>query len=360
MNTSVVIHCASLGEYEQGKALIKLICKKNPEKKIVLTFFSPSGYEQEKNNPFADYVFYLPADVPEKMQEFVEKLNPEVFIFIKYEYWKNLIDILYRKKVKTYTVFAVFKPSDVYFKPLLRNFYKNLFAKLTKILVQEASSEQVYLEKTELKNVKIVVDGRIDTVFENLKEQKEFPEIEDFSRQGFCLVAGSTWKEDEKVLREVSEKFPGLRLLLVPHELTEKHLQFIGELFPEASFWSRKNFAPTTRILVIDTIGMLKYLYRYGNLCYVGGGFGAGIHNTLEAAIYGKPLAFGPNYKKFNEAVNFVEKGVAKSVENASELSEWIRFLQTEKGQEVSRKALSYLQENQGASLRAYEEIFGK
>ncbi len=355
-----MIHCASLGEYEQGKVLLKLIREKNPRKKIVLTFFSASGFEVQKNNPYADFVLYLPPDTPAKTREFVRKLNPEVFIFIKYEYWKNLIDALHKHGTKIFTAFAVFKPSDAYFKPLLKNFYRKVFSRIHKILVQDAFSEKTYLEKIGLKNTKVVGDGRIDAVFENLQATENFPEIAQFTENAFTVVAGSTWEPDEKILRNILEKFPEIRLVLAPHELSKKHLNSLKKIFPEAVFWSHKNLVPTTRVLVIDTIGMLKYLYRYGDLCYIGGGFGAGIHNTLEAAVYGKALAFGPKYRKFNEAVRFVRDGIAKVIRKEQELAAWIELLQTDAKKEIEKKAKRYLEENRGASLRAYEEIFSR
>ncbi len=315
----VWIHCASLGEFEQGRPIIEALKEKHPATKVLLTFFSPSGYEVRKGYKSADLVVYLPADTPANARRFIRHLKPQMAIFIKYEFWPNYFRALHRKKTPIYSVSAIFRKNQYFFKWYGAWFRKTLTL-VTKFYVQDQPSGNL-LKSIGINNYAVTGDTRFDRVVAIVKSAVNIPEAEEFaSKADVVLVAGSTWPPDEEILaRYVNYSSPGVRMIIAPHEVHEENIARLTKLFtvPAIRYSQRHNAdLLKARVLIIDGIGMLSALYRYGQVAYIGGGFGKGIHNTLEAATYGMPVIFGPGYRKFKEAVDLIEKGGAFSIEN--------------------------------------------
>jgi len=317
----VWFHAASLGEFEQGRPVIEKLKLEQPDTKILLTFFSPSGYEVRKNYTGADIVCYLPLDTASNAKRFVKLVNPSKVIFIKYEFWPNYLLELQSAKVPVYSISAIFRPQQVFFK-WYGQWYRNLLSTFKHIFVQDESSLQL-LEKYEITNVSVAGDTRFDRVYDLFKQAKQLPLIADFCKGSKVLVAGSSWGKDEEILVRYQIEHPDLKLILVPHEIHKAHIDAISELldgklirYSEANSSNIQSF----NCLVVDTIGILSSIYRYATVAYIGGGFGVGIHNTLEAAVYGVPVVFGPNYQKFREARELIEVGGAFSINNYESL----------------------------------------
>jgi 3-deoxy-D-manno-octulosonic-acid transferase len=314
-------HCSSLGEFEQGKPVIEAIRKDYPGYKIVLTFFSPSGYEQKKKDPVADYVFYLPLDGPLNSKKFIQLINPHAAFFVKYEFWHFYIYYLRKQKIPCYYFSCIFRPSQAFFQ-FYGRFYKNMLQRITHIFVQNQASLAL-LYKNSIPHVTVSGDTRFDRVYANSLNAKKFPEIEQFIQNKKVLVAGSTWSEDEKILTELINQSSDYKLIIAPHEINEtKILQLISLLKGRTVRYSelKDNNPADADILIIDNVGMLSSLYQYATVTYIGGGFGTGIHNILEAAVFGNPLIFGPKYQKFQEAVDLVNLYGAFSISNYNEL----------------------------------------
>ncbi|MBS1783505.1 MAG: 3-deoxy-D-manno-octulosonic acid transferase [Bacteroidetes bacterium] len=316
------IHCASVGEFEQARPLIEKIREQFPKRKILITFFSPSGYHQYKDYPLADYIFYLPFDGRRRSAQFVQIVNPSVAIFVKYEFWYYYISKLYHAKRAIILISGTFRPEQPFFK-----WYGGLFRKMLHrfsfIFLQDNLSKQLLSSIGIQENVAVTGDTRYDRVQEIAHQAKEFHDIETWIDTSHLLIAGSTWPEDEKLLQQALSSFPeNWKLLLAPHEIDTQHLNEVATLFgEEAVFYSQLQPNKKNRVLIIDNIGMLSSLYRYGTISYVGGGFQkGGIHNTLEPAVFGLPVIFGPVYKKFIEATLLVENGFAFSVKDYEEL----------------------------------------
>ncbi|TAJ14888.1 3-deoxy-D-manno-octulosonic acid transferase [Marinilabiliaceae bacterium JC017] len=305
---TIWVHAASLGEFEQGRPLIEAIKKKHPEKKIVLTFFSPSGYEIRKDYELADYVFYLPADTQRKARKFIEKINPEVVFFIKYEFWYHFLTQLKRKNIPVYGVSVIFRSSQAFFK-----WYGGWFRRMLKAFeyfyVQDEVSGQL-LNKIGLKNYTVAGDTRFDRVAEIAAASKEIDLAKQFAGESKVIVAGSTWPGDEKILlKYINEVKEDVKLIIAPHVIGEEHIKQIEAGLQVKTF--RYTNAPENpqdyKVMIVNTMGMLSAIYKYGQVAYIGGGFGSGIHNTLEAATYSMPVIFGPNYKKYKEACDLVD-----------------------------------------------------
>jgi 3-deoxy-D-manno-octulosonic-acid transferase len=324
-NRVIWFHCASLGEFEQGRPVIEAVKKNFKGYKILLTFFSPSGYEVRKKYDQADYVFYLPADTPSNAKRFVEITKPSLVYFVKYEFWFNYINELSANKIPLFYISSIFRPTQHFFKPWGKWARMNL-RKITHFFVQNEQSIDL-LHKIGVYHVEVSGDSRFDRVLQIRDEQRDIPLLPEFTQYSLTLVAGSTWSPDEDVLKEVMEQSKtDFRLVIAPHIVSEDH---INELLQKFSSFNPILFSAArakdfvkNRVLIINTIGKLSFIYRYANIAYIGGGFGSGIHNTLEAATYGLPVIFGPNYQKFNEAVELVELGAAFPVHNADECFE--------------------------------------
>lgn len=315
------IHCASLGEFEQGRPLIEAIKKQYPQQKICLSFFSPSGYEIRKDYQYADIVCYLPKDSKRNARNFIEILKPEAAVFVKYEYWYHYLNTLNKADIPTYLISAIFRKKQIFFQ-WYGSFFRKMLSLYHAIFVQDEASLQ-YLTPLNLSNINISGDTRFDRVWEITGQSFNDSKIDGFVRNQNCLVAGSTWAPDETLLLELMRHNPKVKLILAPHETDHQHIQQILQKFQDFSpvlYRSNQEITDETRVLIINTIGILSSLYRFGNIAYIGGGFGKGIHNILEAACYGVPVIFGTNYTKFKEAVELIHLKAAFSVKNSEEL----------------------------------------
>lgn len=353
-------HAASLGEFEQGRPLIEEFRKRRPEYKILLTFFSPSGYEIRKNYAGADYTCYLPIDTPLNAHKFVQTVKPETAVFIKYEFWLNYIDALKRSGTGVYIVSAIFRPGQVFFKNYGGIFRKALRS-FDRVFVQDKESE-LLLRSIGIDNTAIAGDTRFDRVIEIASTRAGIPAVEDFLADAPALVAGSTWPQDEVLLKELQLANPQIKFIIAPHETEQERIDGLIELFgPCAVRYTGMEVTDNLagrQVLIVDTIGMLSSLYGYGRWAYIGGGFGTGIHNTLEAAVYGIPVAFGPNYEKFREARDLVRTGGAVPVKDAAELAVWFTSMQDEKTRvSAGNTASGYVQSQSGSTALILNEI---
>jgi 3-deoxy-D-manno-octulosonic-acid transferase len=317
------IHCASLGEFEQGRPIIESVKQHYPHTFILLTFFSPSGFEIRKNYPLADFVCYLPADTPKQAKQFINIVQPELVIFVKYEFWLNMLEVLKQKNIPVLLTSAIFRENQIFFN-WYGGLWRNALHGFKHIFVQNEDSADL-LKTIQIKNFSVGGDTRFDRVVEIAHQFKPIPEIEKFCNKSFVLIAGSTWLADEILLSKLATHFPKWKIIIAPHEIDEIHLSNLEKLLQQSCRYSTlinlsEKELDNTQILIIDNIGMLSKLYKYANICYVGGGFGAGIHNVLEAAVYGKPVLFGPKYKKFEEAKALIKSGGAFSIQDETSL----------------------------------------
>lgn len=358
---TIWFHCASLGEFEQGRPLIETIKKSYPEYKILLTFFSPSGYEVRKDYPLADHVFYLPADTKKNARKFVEIVQPRLVFFIKYEFWFNYMNELYKRKIPYFMVSVIFRPSQHFFR-IWGSWSRRQLRKITYLFVQDEQSLEL-LDRFKLYHADLIGDTRFDRVAELADFGKEFPVIERFTQNMSVLVAGSTWPADEEKLLALMQKLEeDIKLVIAPHQVGEEHIEQLkksfGKFGVEVFSKATQNNLDNVRVLLIDSIGALSYLYRYATVTYIGGGFGAGIHNLLEAATYGKPVIFGPNHEKFREALDLIENGGGFTVNNADELLSIYRKLLTDrvKYNESAATAKDYVVSHTGATQKILEK----
>ena len=349
----VWFHAASLGEFEQGRPLMERIRREHPEKKILLTFFSPSGYEVRKNYAGADVICCLPLDTPFNALKFVKLARPEAAYFIKYEFWRNYIDILHRNRIPVYSVSSIFRPGQIFFRWYGRN-YARVLHRMTHLYVQNEASREL-LEKIGVTHVTVVGDTRFDRVIDIRNAAKPLPLVERFSGCWKVLVAGSSWPADEDVLIPYFNTHPNLKLVLAPHVVTEEHLRQIeGKLRrPTVRYSAATNKSVAEAdCLIIDCYGLLSSIYRYATVAYVGGGFGVGIHNVPEAAVYGIPVIIGPNNKKFREAQALLKCGGCSEIQNAEDFDSLLNRLLTDKEelQKAGKAAGDYIKENAGAT----------
>lgn len=318
----VWMHCASLGEFEQGRPFLESFRKQYPEYRVLLTFFSPSGYEVRKNYPGADDILYLPHDSAKNARQFVRLINPTMVFFVKYEYWFNYINVLHEKNIPVYLLSAIFRHGQIFFRWYGRWFRRQL-DKITFFYVQNQSSLNL-LNQAGISNAMITGDTRFDRVWQITHEPVSFPLIEAFIQQNHILVAGSTWPADEeKLLPLMNENNEGLKFVIVPHEITEKGMTtLMSSIGVNAVRYSKATAeeAEKASVMIIDTVGMLSHIYRYATIAYIGGGFGRGIHNILEAVVYGIPVIFGPRYHKFREATDLIASNGAFVIENSRQL----------------------------------------
>jgi len=347
-------HFASLGEFEQGRSVMEQIKKRYPNEKIIVTFFSPSGYEIRKNTSLADYVFYLPADTARNVRKFLNLINPKFAVFTKYEFWYHYFNELNKRNIRLLMISAIFREDQLFFKQY-GGFYRSILKKVSYFFTQ--NTESVYM----LKWIGITMAGfagdtRFDRVVELPKQHREIEHAKAFVGLSPTLVAGSTWPADEELLKGLLEKHSELKAIIAPHEINTEHIQQLQRLFPQALLFSRFTMYNQDQILhsrqlIIDNIGMLSSLYHYGKIAYIGGGFGAGIHNTLEAATYGMPVIFGPKYHKFQEAVDLLELGSGFSISNEKELDEVVSAMKnSEKLLKASVAAKDYVNQRSGAT----------
>ena len=352
-------HAASLGEFEQGRALMERLRASHPEYKIALTFFSPSGYEVRKGYAGADVVTYLPLDRPRNVRAFLDALQPEMAVFVKYEYWGNFLFSLKERGVRTYVVSAIFRPDQVFFRP-----YGGLFVRMlgcfTKIYVQDERSRQL-LSGVGIESVEVTGDTRFDRVADIVRRAEELPVAAAFAGEGRpVVVAGSTWPQDEELLaRFISVNKDHLRMIIVPHEVSPSRIsELCSRLRCSFALYTQTTpeEAGKADCLVVDTVGILSSLYRYGRVAYVGGGFGAGIHNTLEAAVWGIPVVWGPNYHKFNEAEGLAACGGGCAVASYRQMEDALNRLLTDSAAGAS--AGEYVRSKTGATDKILAELF--
>ena len=312
----VWFHCASLGEFEQGKPIIEGYKQKYPSHKILLTFFSPSGFEIRKNYEGVDWVFYLPADTKSNAKKFISIVKPIKVIFIKYEFWFNYMAELKKQNISFYSVSAIFRDGQAFFK---YNWFANQLKNITHFFVQDKTSADL-LKSIGLTNHTISGDSRFDSVLSTTQNPKSFPLIKQFCKTKPTIICGSTWLKDETLLSQFIKENPQYNYIIAPHEMHHiSHLQ--KQTGAQLFSTSNTENINSNNVLIIDSIGILSSIYQYANIAYIGGGFGSGIHNILEAITFGLPVIFGPNYQKFNEAAELIALGGAKSISNYTELT---------------------------------------
>jgi 3-deoxy-D-manno-octulosonic-acid transferase len=356
-------HCASLGEFEQGRPLMEEIRRQYPHYRYVLTFFSPSGYELRKNYELADIVIYLPLDTRKNAKDFVRLVQPEKAFFIKYEYWYYYINELKKQNIPLYIISAIFRKEQQFFKNhLLGKWYRNLLRKTAHIFVQDENSGKL-LHSAGIENYTISGDTRFDRVAQIARNAKVIPLVEKFRNGQPLLIAGSTWKPDEEMLVQYINEHNGLKMMIAPHEINSAGLNRLEQLIHKPviriSRVNEKNIEQF-QVLIIDSVGLLSSLYRYGSLAYIGGGYGVGIHNILEAATFGLPVVFGPNYKKFREAVELEKLGGAFPVRNFNELEITLHKLLANRGKLETATATckNYVANNVGSAKVIIEKVF--
>ena len=355
-NKSAWFHFASLGEFEQGLPVLAGFRSAHSDTAIVITFFSPSGYEIRKNTPLADAVYYLPLDTAANARHFIDAIQPTIAVFTKYEYWYHYFYELNRKNVPLFVISGIFRPNQVFFK-WYGGLYRQMLGFVTHFFVQDENSKNL-LQNIRVTNVSVSGDTRFDRVWDNAQNQKSFPVIEEFTKGNKVFIAGSTWPEDEELLAQLIKAKPDWKFIIAPHEIKEEKITRLIGLLPSNSAMrysdvsNLKSQISNLKIIVIDNIGMLSSLYQYGQIAYIGGGFGVGIHNTLEAAAFGLPVIFGPNYQKFKEARDLVALELGFSINDANELKETFSDLTEDNARlsHVSQKIKDYVKENTGAT----------
>lgn len=358
----VWIHVASLGEFEQGRPIIERIRKSHPEYKILLTFFSPSGYEIRKDYKGVDYVFYLPIDTPRNARRFLDAAHPEIAIFVKYEFWLNLLRELRRRKIRTYIVSAIFRRNSVFFRPY-GGMWRQALESFDTLFVQNEESKRL-LAELGFDNVVVAGDTRFDRVAEIARAAKHIDVVERFKGDSRLFVAGSTWGPDEELLIRLMNENPEVKFVIAPHEMDEGRIERLiaetrGGALRYTGCTSRTSYG-RRQLLILDTVGLLASVYGYADWSYIGGGFGVGIHNTLEAATFGLPVAFGPNYRKFKEARDLVTLGAARSITDYESLRAWYIPLRDNEEflQKTCRIAKDYTMRHQGATGIIVKTIF--
>lgn len=358
-DTYVWFHAASLGEFEQGRPLMERLRREHPEKKILLTFFSPSGYEVRKNYDGADLVCYLPFDTPLNARRFVKLARPEAAFFIKYEFWRNYIEALYKRGIPCYSVSSIFRENQIFFRPYGRG-YARCLSRMTHLFVQNETSRRL-LEGIGVTNVDVVGDTRFDRVLDIRNAAKPLPLAERFAGCWKVLVAGSSWPQDEEIIIPYFNKHPNLKLVLAPHVVSEEHLQAIErQLARPALRYSKATPKAVAEVdcLIIDCYGLLSSIYRYASMAYVGGGFGVGIHNVPEAAVYGIPVIIGPNNKKFREAQALLRCGGCKEIAGVADFEQIMdAWLSDKEALATAGKAAGcYIADNAGAADRIFSK----
>jgi len=333
-------HAASLGEFEQGRPIMERIRSEHPEYSILLTFFSPSGYEVRKNYAGADLICYLPFDTLFNVRRFLNYVQPQTAFFIKYEFWPNYLTALKRRKIPTYLVSGIFRKEQLFFKNYAP-FYRRMLNSFTHLFVQNQTSIDLLASIGRTYDVSISGDTRFDRVLEIQAAAKNLPIADLFAKstKGNVLIAGSSWPKDEALFIPYFNEHPNLKLIIAPHEIHEEHLLSIEAQLKRPFLRYTKTTpeeAAACDCLIIDCFGLLSSIYRYGDIAYIGGGFGTGIHNTLEAAVYGIPVIFGPNFAKFHEAKELLACGGAFTIDSQAACIEQLEALDTDTSNRIS------------------------
>lgn len=368
----VWFHAASLGEFEQGRPLMERFRKSHPEYKILLTFFSPSGYEVRKNYDGADVVCYLPLDTPGNVLSFFRLVTPKMAFFIKYEFWMNYIMACSYRHIPVYSVSSIFRPEKIFFRWYGKAYSKNTLKKITHFFVQDEESARLLSSIRIRQNVTIVGDTRFDRVIDICDAAKDLPLIEDFLKNnqgGTSFVCGSTWAPDEDFIIPYFNAHKDMKLILAPHVIDESHLRQIEQKL-QRPFMRYTDLVEKTKedssfdasgvdCLIINCFGLLSSIYRYGNLAYVGGGFGVGIHNVPEAAVYSIPVLIGPNNGRFREAQDLLRLGGCFEVNDTNSFNETMDHLLTdaEALKTAGERAGKYIHGNSGASDAIFKAL---
>ncbi|MEQ8625636.1 MAG: glycosyltransferase N-terminal domain-containing protein [Vicingaceae bacterium] len=356
------IHAASLGEFEQARPLIEKIKKEKPEYFLLLSFFSPSGFEIQKDYKFADEVCYLPLDTPLNARKFINIIKPELTIMVKYEFWFNFLNELHKRKVKTILISGIFRPSQHFFK-----WYGSWFRKQLQVFdtfFLQNKNAQNLLNDIGYNNAIVSGDTRFDRVYELAQENYENKKIEAFCAQEKTIIFGSSWDKEHGFAKQLIDDQLEAKIIIAPHEVSSTKIDALKKILGKhAILWSELSETEiplNPRVLIIDQIGMLSKIYRYATLSIIGGGFGAGIHNILEAAVYGCPTIFGPNFKKFQEAKDLIEERGAFTISDYNTLKSTVQELLTNTAFYASTadKARNYVEEHAGATDQVYQKIF--
>lgn len=346
------MHCSSAGEFEQGKPVIEALKNAYPQKKILVSFFSPSGYAAAKNYPHADVITYLPLDTRKNAEQFYKLVKPELVIFVKYEFWYHHLSVATFHHVPILLISAVFRKEQAFFKGYGK-FYRQMLFLFRHIFVQDKTSFDL-LQANGISHCSISGDTRFDRVAKIAENASAIPHIKNFIAGEKLIVAGSTWQGDEEVLAQYLKENKNVKLIIAPHEINEKHMQQVQALFEDACLYlSLKEEDFQKQTLIINTVGLLSRLYQYATITYVGGGFTKdGIHNILEAAVWSKPVIFGPNYQKYREGKEMIAAGGAFSFTAKDDFKKIADGLLTNADhlQETSLKAKAYINENTGAT----------
>ena len=356
----VWFHAASLGEFEQGRPLMEHLRKLHPEYKILLTFFSPSGYEVRKNYEGADIICYLPLDTPTNALRFLRTIRPCMAFFIKYEFWYNYLHILKHRGVPTYSVSSIFRPDQIFFRPYGRQ-YARVLKCFTRFFVQNEESRQL-LGKIGITDVEITGDTRFDRVLQIAEQAKQLPVVEAFKQHRNVFVAGSSWQPDEDIFIKFFNEHREWKLIIAPHVIDEDHLrQIMSKLQRKAVRYTQTSIeeAAEADCLIIDCFGLLSSIYHYGEVAYVGGGFGAGIHNVLEAAVWSVPVIFGPNNKRFQEAQELLAVKGGFEINDERQFSELMTRLMTDEDylHEHGKAAGDYVKGRAGSAGKILSEV---
>ena len=373
---AVWFHASSLGEFEQGRPMIERLKREHPEVPVLLTFFSPSGYEVRKNYHFADAVVYLPFDTPKRVRKFLDIARPSMAIFIKYEFWGNYLEELHRRGIPTYLISSIFRPGQRFFRNV-GGIFRNMLHCFTRLYVQDERSRRL-LRVIGVDNVTVAGDTRFDRVTDVMRATVDIPGFPGFAENAKVrFIAGSSWEADEDIYVPWLNAHPEAAFIIAPHEFNETRLEALRNRFPSGqvillSEWislikkSQRDNSPLPswfseiRGIIVDSFGKLSTLYRFADIAYIGGGFGAGIHNLNEAAVYGIPVIFGPNHWKFKEATDLILCGGGFSVSDLPEFNRTIDSLVTSPAglKAAGESAGKYIRDNLGATDRIYSEIF--
>lgn len=356
----VWFHASSLGEFEQGRPLIERLRSRHPEYKILLTFFSPSGYEVRKNYENADIVCYIPFDTPRNAHRFVRMVRPEKAFFIKYEFWKNMLDELRNAGTEIYSVSSIFRPDQIFFRPYAKP-YARVLGNFNHFFVQNDSSRRL-LAAHGITNVTVTGDTRFDRVIDVCNASRSIPVAEKFAAGSKVLVAGSSWEHDEDIIIPYFNEHPGMKLILAPHVVSDSHIERIKQALKRPAVCitdADEGNVAEADCLIVNTYGMLSSIYRYGRVAYVGGGFGVGIHNVPEAAVYGVPVIIGPNHRKFREANALLAEGGCMEITSPETFAMTMDLLlgNEERRSRAGAVAGEYIRKNAGASDAIFNAI---
>lgn len=364
------VHVSSLGEFEQGLPVIERLKQNFPKYKILLTFFSPSGYEPRKNFQHADKVAYMPSDTMSNAKKLVNNFNIKAAFFVKYDFWFNYMKVLKKNNIPLYYISALLHKDHYFFKPYSFWFRKQL-KNVTHYFVQNDETAQL-LKSIDINDVTITGDTRFDRVFEIARQSQSFPEIENFINGRQCIIAGSSWQPDEKLLIPFSKEMPdNYCLIIAPHDISDSHIKQITSQLDDYVLYSQlttdngqQTFSENKKckVLVVDAIGILKKIYKYARFAYVGGGFMSSIHNTQEALVFGCPVVIGPKYHKFVEAVDLVEEGGMFSVSNKKEFDDIFEQLMNDEDfyDKASGICQDYIQLSIGATDKIVKHLESK